>query len=186
MRYVTSPRAERTAWVDVCASLLEVCGAVQRDMLDPRGITCLFDVDSGTISAWRCNILGRIVRELVGDICAQAELDHKGGRITVALHHKSHTWVLAVADEGVRTLHRNVPVHATERVMGLARPLKGTCRSRLTPRGAVTALLFTVKQPWCSEDTGRDRVGGSSSAERDAGLIRPTTRSLPRRVPAYH
>lgn len=186
MRNVTLPRPDRAAAVDVCASLMEICTACDTQLLKPKGITCLIDIDSGSLAAWRCNIVGRLVRGMIEDICRNIRTPSPGGRITVALHHKGEVWVLAVADEGLRTFERNLPVEAAPGILHLARPLKGTCRTRLTPRGTMTAILFTVKQ---LARSGNDmRPAARLQPEAGPGLVPlgPGLRSLPRRVVVYH
>lgn len=149
MRSITAPRlerAERTAWVDVCATIMDVCHTCQIELLDPRGITCLVDVDGGMLTAAQCNALARIVRQLIGEICGEAPDDRRGGQITVALHHKGKCWVLAVADEGVRVFNRKIASVVAPSLQTIARSLNGTVRTRLTPQGSVTAVLFTVRK----------------------------------------
>lgn len=46
---------------DVCAALFEVCGSLQKKLLDARGITCFFDVDGGALPLWQCNAIGVIL-----------------------------------------------------------------------------------------------------------------------------
>jgi hypothetical protein len=186
MRNVTTNRPDRSSVVDVCSSLMQVCHACQAELLNPKGITCLIDIDGGNLAAWRCNIIGRLVRALIEEISQAVRPGARGGRVTVALHHKGEVWVLAVADEGVRSFDRSVPVDATAPVLHLARPLKGTCRTRQTPRGAVTAVLFTVKQPARVTADWRSALATPAEAARRLLPMGRSVRSLPRRVLAYH
>ena len=186
MRSVTLPRPDRASAVDVCAILTDVCHLCEMDLLTPKGITYLIDVDSGPLAAWRCNIIGRLVRAMIENICRAAGTAPKGGRITVALHHKGEVWVLAVADEGLRTFDRNLPADAAPAILQLARPLKGTCRSRLTPRGAMTAVLFSIKQPPRVGNDSRSLARVQPAADQGLVPLGRGARSLPRRVVAYH
>ncbi len=186
MRNVTVPRPDRAAAIDVCASLMEICTACETQLLKPKGITCLIDIDSGSLAAWRCNIVGRLVREMIEDVCRNVRTTSRGGRITVALHHKGEVWVLAVADEGLRTFERNLPVDAASGILHLARPLRGTCRTRLTPRGAMTAVLFRVKQIARSGNDVRLAARLQPEAGPELTPLGPGVRCLPRRVVAYH
>ena len=128
--------------VDVCAHLLKICEHCQHDVLDVKGITCLFDVDSGILPAWKCTVLGRIVDTLVHEICAQSRPVPMGGRITVALHHRGGAWILAVKDEGVRAFERNAARSASNAVQGLTVALNGAYHVRPAGSGTVTAVAF--------------------------------------------
>ena len=128
--------------VDVCAHLLKICEHCQHDVLDIKGIICLFDVDSGILPAWKCTVLGRIVDTLVYEICEQSRPVPMGGRITVALHHKGGAWILAVKDEGVRAFARNAPQSASTAVQSLTVALNGAYHVRPSGGGGVTAVAF--------------------------------------------
>jgi len=150
--------AKRTERPDVCAHLLVVCGWCQSEFLDTHGITCFFDVDSGAISVEKCDLIGQIVVTLIRQIGCEANIESRGGRITVTLHHTGQVWILAVADQGVRTFDYRTPVGSTAAVQGLARALGGTCRTQLTAHGAITAVLFVAK-PWWVDTRELDMAG---------------------------
>jgi len=129
-------------WTDVCAHLFKVCGSCRKAFLDARGITCIFDVDSGALASWTCNILEQIVLTLIMEICCGSPPTARRGQITVSLRHAGDTWILAVMDEGVRHFNDGRTINRTSSVEELASLLNGSCRIRLTADGAITAVLF--------------------------------------------
>jgi len=129
---------------DVCAHLLKVCEYCQHNLLDSRGITCLFDVDSGTLPATQCEAIGDVVKGLMHQIC-ESKTEAAGGRITVALHHRDDAWMLAVRDQGIRTCERTQPFCQDRHLQNLALPLHGTYHTRAMPDGVLTAVAFLVE-----------------------------------------
>ena len=129
--------------------LLEVCKLVQKELLQSRRITLWFDLNSGSLSAWRCNAIGRIIQALVEDICRNSSTV-PGGEIAITLHNSGQIWVLAVTDKGIRTHDHNLLQSQVSPVEELAAILKADCRMQLHLDGATNAVLFIAKPWWSS------------------------------------
>ena len=147
-------------WQDVRAYLFKSCASYQREILDAGAITCFFDVDGGTLPAWRCDILAQILEALFVESCRKSTARARDGRITVSLRHKGQTWIFAVMDEGVREFNHVPTMGQNSLVLSLALMLKGTCRTRLTADGAVTVIVFHTVPHWDSVTEPTTLVAG--------------------------
>jgi hypothetical protein len=127
---------------DVCARLFALCLSCQRELLDARGITCLFDVGGGTLANWKLNIVAEIITDLMAEICHAAVVGTRGGRITVSLHQRRNLWILAVVDEGIRASVGGPSPTRRKSLDVLARRLPGIYRIQPTARGGITAVMF--------------------------------------------
>lgn len=138
-------RKSNTARPDVCLHLFKVCQKLQHELLDQRGITCLFEADSGALARWRCDAIGQIVETLVTEICQ--DTNARAGQITVSLHHTGQVWVLGVMDKGVRTFDTSIRFAQIASVNEPVAVLGGTSSARFNRFGATAAVVF-VSRPW--------------------------------------
>ncbi|MHB1204534.1 MAG: histidine kinase [Rhodospirillaceae bacterium] len=136
------------ARLDVGAVLGDVCDACQAEVLAALGIRSTLHVDRGELPDWMCELVARVLRALIMEICRGDIQMAVGGRIEVTLHRTGQLWVLGVRDKGIRKFDPAMPASRVSSVQGLAMPLGSSCRTRLMPDGAVTAVLFYAKPCW--------------------------------------
>jgi hypothetical protein len=138
---------DHTSRPDVCSYLFKFCRYYQREVFNPRGITCLFDVHSGPMAAWRCDLLGRIMQAIIDDIFLHAHARTKTGQVTVSLKRAGEFWALAIADQEIRSYPRPAQVPPLPCLQGMALQLNGVARARVSRHGGVTGVIFP-DQPW--------------------------------------
>ncbi len=126
---------------DVCRYLFELCKRLESTFLDRRGITCLFDVNSGWLAGSRCRILGLVVAALVIDIASHARVRPQGGTITVSAFSRGKFWYCSVSDSGVYAV-RSEPSRPPDFVKRIAKKLGADLDHWATRDGAVTSFLF--------------------------------------------
>lgn len=136
------PSASQPGHRDICAYLFQICGEAQKELLDARGIVCLFDVDSGPFPTEQCVTMGGILQLWFKEICTIAR---NGGRLTVALRRTAHSWILAVTDADIRPVGDDKYVGKDPAVAALASSLNASYRVRCADGGVTSAVIFVAR-----------------------------------------
>jgi hypothetical protein len=130
--------------MDIAAYLMKVCERCETELLNPNGITCVTDLDSGMLAPWRCRILGGVVQAMMVGICNGAGTFNPNASIAVALHQYDDVWILSVAEHGFTSILRAEGASEFSLARSYSRPFNGEWRTRITGAGAVTTFRFSV------------------------------------------
>ena len=134
-------REVETEKEDACRYFYKLCRRLDTAFLQPREITCLFDVDGGWLPGKSCRTVGLIVTTLVIDVSARARVRPKNGVITITLHRWEAVWSCSVADRGIFAV-QSLSSRPPEFVERLVKRLNARLEHHATEDGTMTAFTF--------------------------------------------
>ena len=77
-----------------------LCRSLSEAILEPVGVHCEVTVDTGTLPAVRCELLGLVIAELVTNCTKHAFPNRDDGLVRVKLLRRGSSWVCTVSDNG--------------------------------------------------------------------------------------
>lgn len=126
---------------DACAYLFTLCQRLDRDYLQPRGITCLFDVKGGSLRASCCHAMGLIIASLVVDIAVSAKTAANNGVIAITVQRWGSIWAFSVADSDIQW-NASGPPALSEFIEQLANKINAGVQHKTTEDGTTVAFMF--------------------------------------------
>lgn len=141
-RALQVPAANRS--IDVGAYLRELCEAISRAKLRPKGIKLTLVEYSLRLSPTHCWMLGMILAELITNSCRHAFAE-AGGSIKVEFEKTGCRIECRVTDDG--SAPRSIcPGQGLKIVQGLAHGLHGEISHRFGETGSVAIVSFPVQE----------------------------------------
>ena len=138
---VEASRAGAAPDDDICPFLFARCQEWQRAFLDTAGITCLFDVDSGSTSAATRDTLAAIARTRLRRLASSTLTP--GGTVTVTLRHRAPMWALAISDTYLRIEGPRITSAEMAALKAFAATLGGAYVIQPIEHGTLIAVLFS-------------------------------------------
>lgn len=133
---------DRKDRLDVCAAMFKFCKQCDETYLRPRGIQCLFDVDSGRMHRGAVKVVCDIVDALLADIASAGVAHTKGASLTVTLRRQHGVWLLALTETRICSMRPAGTIRRLSLVRQRAQLLGAACRVHETADGSITALIF--------------------------------------------
>jgi two-component sensor histidine kinase len=130
----------KSDWVPVQHYVEHLCKALTDALLEPLGVTCEVNVDSGELRSERCELLGLVIAELVTNAAKYAFSNRVDGVVRVELVRKADVWLCIVSDNGDGT-NAAMPGIGSRIVEQLVLTLGGNCTRRMGFGG--TSIVVT-------------------------------------------
>lgn len=118
-----------------------LCRSLSEAMLEPIGVRCEVTVDTGTLPAVRCELLGLVIAELVTNAAKHAFQNRDDGVVRIKLLRKGPSWVCVVSDNG-RAAGPTLPGAGTKIVAELTRLLEGSFTRSSGRHGTSSIVAF--------------------------------------------
>lgn len=121
-----------------------LCRSLSEAILEPIGVRCEVAVDTGTLPAVRCELLGLVIAELVTNAAKHAFTNRDDGMVRVKLGRKGQSWVCIVSDDGevASPTPRGAGTKVIEQLIQL---LGGSFAKRSGRHGTSAVVVFPLR-----------------------------------------
>ena len=130
-------------WISARCYVENLCKVLSEAILEPLGVRCEVNADTGHLSGERCELLGLVIAELVINAVKHAFNKRAEGHIRVDLVRTVNSWLCIVSDNGDGS-KAGLPGAGSKIVNQLVRALGGNFATR-SGRNGTTAVVSCPK-----------------------------------------